>query len=339
MEMKRWVVLALVLAAPACGFDWNGRADSEHFEARRQPITIGSGHPLATARALRLAARQAATDPRLAGTFRSVLRADPAGADALADGAPLLQTVLFGSWLNEVNTALDGDTAITALGGLYLSHSYRAFLEHRRHSLPWTPDTGSSSSNPLHSMAITAKTHPVPPDRSFEAIHDHLESALAEAIGELASGDDAAWRAGLLALGSVFHTVEDSAVGATPAARARVPQCVPGDGHGVLAVTAHGLQVVALSSNAWFDHRRAMHRRLDDLYRLDADGDRERSIRALYGDFDPALANARVMIGVLEAIRAGEPAAAAAHRLVETLLWPRWAAPADRVPLPACPGR
>src|SRR5262249_35798623 len=161
-------------------------------------------------------------DPRMAAAFRAVFRADPADPSSVADAAPLLQTVLFGSWLNEVQTGLDGESRIGILEGLYLSHDYRVYLDHQRHSTGWSADTGVSSCNPLYSMAVTSHTHVIPQEASFAAINVHLESALSESIRQLRrarNGERDCWRSGLLALGSVFHTVEDSAVGATPAAR------------------------------------------------------------------------------------------------------------------------
>src|SRR5688572_14118361 len=92
------VVALVVRIRDAEAFDWNGKTVTHLIDLADGRMKITSGHTLATARAFRLAMQDSSAAPAL----RRVLGPDPA-----RDSSDALQTVLFGSWLNEVRTNLD----------------------------------------------------------------------------------------------------------------------------------------------------------------------------------------------------------------------------------------
>ncbi len=301
------------LARPAAAFDWNGETTGHEVGLLwSNKMSIESGHPLATARAFAIAdGIEWAKRP-----LERVLGTGYVGHDSDA-----LQAVLFGNWLNEVNTNLDiGSSEDWSLEGwwnwltglatnTWLRLRYGKYLDGRVHSETWSKDTGYASSNFKHSMLVTAQDGSLSQDHSFDLIEEYatwsawyatMNLAIAtkarEDGGLSAEDTDLYWLSGLRHLGSIFHGIEDSAVACTPPAQALVPSCLPGDGHGVVASTSTGhWQVVALSDEHWYERKRtfwtAIHGLLDDLYRQD-------NLDAVYGQFDPAISNGEILAHV-----------------------------------------
>src|SRR5688572_4633696 len=106
--MARTSVAVFAVVSLLCGtahaFDWNGRTVAHELDVLDGRMKIESGHPLATARAFRQARASADADAsgRTAAALEFVL-----GKDYADDRSDALQTVVFGSWLNEVRTSLD----------------------------------------------------------------------------------------------------------------------------------------------------------------------------------------------------------------------------------------
>lgn len=375
--MKRWwmglVMLGAALAAtPAHAFDWNGKTATHELDVFDGRMRIVSGHPLATARAFRLAAAEGAGDAETMAALEALY-----GSDLATDRSDAMQTVLFGSWLNEVRTNMDmGGSLPMEWAARYLRWRYARYLDGRVHSDRWEADTGYSSSNYQHSMMVTSidPAQQLTQDDVFALIQEYVQWALVAAVmnlivaqqglaeGSLDEDDaDLNWVSGLRYVGSIFHLIEDSSVSCTPQAQELVPSCVPGDGHTIIDADAEGRwQVVTLSDNHFYERHTESgdkpHGLLDDLYR-------EETIDAIYGDFDPALVNARLLVRVARAVRAasaelsgiplydaaGEPnaefdsvafhlARVASEEIWDEVIGPRYAAPEDRQALPPLPG-
>ncbi len=361
------LTLAAITRAPdATAFDWNGKTTTNELDTLDGRIKIVSGHPLATARAFRIAAQ----DGDAAAAMRRVY-----GTDLTSDRSDVLQTVLFGSWLNEVRTELDmGSGGPLDWASRYLGWRYRKYLDGRERSDRWGEDTGWTSSNYQHSMVVvsTDPARPLGQDDSFDLIEEYTYWATTAAILNLivatkgradaslsADQIDLSWVSGLRYVGSVFHIVEDSSVACTDAAKRHVA-CVVGDGHGIVAKTSSGhLQVVALSSSDWWvredEAGHKPHGELDGLYRGEL-------VDEVFGDNDPALTNARYLAAVGKAVDAavdqladvpmfepdGSPSdafdarafslAVDAARAIHPLITARYAPVAERQRLPAVPG-
>ena len=360
------VIASLTRVPVADAFDWNGKTTTHELDVLDGRMKLVSGHPLATARAFRIAAQDAAS----AAAMRRVY-----GTDLTSDRSDTLQTVLFGSWLNEVRTELDmGSGGPLDWATRYLGWRYRKYLDGRERSDRWGEDTGWTSSNYQHSMVVVSSdpARPLTQNDSFDLIDEYTYWATTSAILNLivatkgradASLDsdaiDLGWVSGLRYVGSVFHIVEDSSVACTDAARRHV-HCVPGDGHGIVAKTSSGhLQVVALSSSDWWVREDEAgdkpHGELDGLYRSDLVSD-------VFGDNDPALTNARYLTAVARAVDAavdelagvplfnpdGSPndtfdarafsLAVAAAREIHPLVTARYAPVGERQRLPGVPG-
>jgi uncharacterized protein (TIGR03382 family) len=360
----------LVAQVPdAAAFDWNGRTVTHEVDLLDGRMKVQSGHPLATARAFRLAAQDASALPAL----RRVL-----GADFVDDDSDSLQTVLFGSWLNEVRTNLDmGGSKPLEWAARYLEWRYRDYLEGRENSDRWQEDTGWTSSNYQHSMLVTSidPAMQLTQDHSFGLIEEYTFWASTAAVmnliiatkgaeeGSMSAEDvDLSRISGLRYVGSLFHIMEDSSVACTPVAQRHVPNCLPGDGHGLIERTRTGkLQVIALSSTGWYEREPERgpkpHGALDDLYRPELIGE-------VFAEIDPALTSSGILISVTRAVdqalteladvplyladgspnpmfdaRAFMISAAAGRDIEERLIRPRYAAIEDRKPLPPIPGR
>jgi hypothetical protein len=316
-------VAALAVPTTTLAYDWNAKTVAHELDILDGRMDVVSGHPLATARAFQLAAGAAEQDPALATAMTFTLSSpvfEPQWesmrpADLADDRADGLQTVMFGSWLNEVRTALDmGDPNKPdwrdplAWVASAMAWRYADYLEGRERSDRWSEATGYSSNNFQHSMQVTSSDPSVivTPDDSMDLMEEYLAWALHQGtfqlllakktqleIGPTDPDIDDNWVSGLRRIGSVFHAIEDSSVSCTPAAQEHVPVCIPGDGHTLLAKVGGDTQVVALSDNVYYE--RAVpdgskpHALLDGLYQEDL-------VDEVYGDFDPALVGATVLI-------------------------------------------
>lgn len=142
------VLASLVLASPAQAFDWNGKTVTQLVDLWDGRFEIRSGHPLATYRAFQLAAQ----DPDALAAMHRVY-----DDDLTSERSDAIQTVLFGGWLNEVNTNIDmGGSKPLEFAANYLAWRFRHYLDGREHSDRWQKDTGWTSSNYLHSMVVTS---------------------------------------------------------------------------------------------------------------------------------------------------------------------------------------
>ncbi len=299
------------LAPSAHAFDWNGRTVTHELDVLDGRMAIESGHPLATARAFRLARAEADADTtgETAAALAFVL-----GDDFVDDRSDALQTVLFGSWLNEVRTSLDmgaTDTGFDPLGwaAKFMRWRYADYLDGREKSDRWSRSTAYTSSNYQHSMLVESSdpAEVIGQDHVFDVLDEYsfwamnaaalnLIVAKKGALEESMSAEDIdlAWVSGLRYVGSVFHLVEDSAVTCNAAAQRHVPICIPGDGHTLVAVVDGRPRVVALSDNAHYE--RAVdgdkpHGELDGLYQ-------DELLAEVYGDFDPALATSQILVRI-----------------------------------------
>jgi hypothetical protein len=305
------VATLTVLAPSAHAFDWNGRTVTHELDVLDGRMAIESGHPLATARAFRLAG--AAADADATGETAAAL-AFVLGDDFTDDRSDALQTVLFGSWLNEVRTSLDmgaADSSFDPLGwaAKFMRWRYADYLDGREKSDRWSRSTAYTSSNYQHSMLVESADpfETIGQDEVFDLLDEYsfwamnaaalnLIVAKKGAIEESMSADDIdlAWVSGLRYVGSVFHLVEDSAVTCSAAAQRHAPICIPGDGHTLVAQVDGRPRVVALSDNAYYE--RAVdgdkpHGELDALYQ-------DELVAEVYGDFDPALATSQILVRI-----------------------------------------
>ncbi len=332
MKMRIGIALMatfLASASPAHAYDWNAKTVAHEVDILDGRMQIESGHPLATWRAFEIAVLSAGDDPALAEALVFTLSSpvyepewtamDP--EDLLDDRADGLQTVMFGSWLNEVRTALDMDDPDTpdwrdplAWVASAMAWRYGDYLDGRERSDRWTEATGYSSNNYQHAMQVTSDdpTVTITPDDSMDLMEEYLTWALHQGtfqlllakktqleVGPTDPDIDDNWVSGLRRIGSIFHAIEDSAVSCTPAAQRHVPVCVPGDGHTLIAQVGDSRQVVALSDNVYYEREVeggvAVHGLLDGLYTREL-------VTEVFAEFDPARVNAEVLIGVSQRV-------------------------------------
>ncbi|MBA3455988.1 MAG: hypothetical protein H0T42_23015 [Deltaproteobacteria bacterium] len=286
--------------AKAEAFDWNGKTSLAEFDFGN--FETDSGHPLATFRAFAIA--HAAP-----GAYAFLARVLGPGFED--DESVPLQAVIYGSWLNEINTNLDGDGFSMRVLAQLLAARYSAYLDGRTHSEDYTAATGYSSSNYTHSMMVTSTTRSISQNEIFDRIQQYIHSSTTDAIleliiatkakeqGTLSASEIARHRtAGLHSIGSVFHIIEDSSVTCSAGARAKV-SCIPGDGHVVTGNTSAGTRVVTLSDNNFYErvdeHGDHPHEALDALYRPE-------NISSVYGDRDPALTTSRYLVDIVRSV-------------------------------------
>lgn len=331
----RWtIVAALAVAAglqpgDAEAYDWNARTVAHELDILDGRMRIESGHPLATFRAFELAVSLSEDDPDLAEALTFTLSSpvfeteweSMTTDDLLDERADGLQTVMFGSWLNEVRTALDmGDPNTPdwrdpmAWVASAMAWRYSDYLDGRERSDRWSEATGYSSNNFQHAMQVTSSDPSVvvTPDDSMELMEEYLTWAIHQGtfqlllakktqleIGVTDPDIDNNWVSGLRRIGSIFHAVEDSSVSCTEAAQRHVPVCVPGDGHTLIADVGGIRQVVALSDNVYYERETAdgskAHALLDGLYQKDL-------VDEVFAEFDPARVNALVLTEVSTAV-------------------------------------
>ncbi len=360
-------LLSCLVSSQAAAFDWNSHTATHEIDLLDGRMKIQSGHPLATFRAFELASQRADARGALSYTL---------GSNWPHELSEPLQTVLFGSWLNEVNTSLDmGGSKPLEWAAALMGWRYSKYLGGRERSDRWTEDTGYTANNFQHSMLVTSSAPGADnsQNNTFRIMEDFYYASARKAVYNLIvalkaredgsmSDDqiDIEWVSGLRFVGNIFHSIEDSSVNCSEAAQTIVPTCLPGDGHGVVKVTSSGhRQVVSLSNNTWYDRSDANgvhpHGLLDDLYRRE-------NLQTIYGDFDPAITNSQILITVAKAVRDGvfdlegvaifnsdgtvnaafqtkanEVAMAAANEVMGHIRW-RYAPEAERQEMPPVPG-
>jgi hypothetical protein len=89
-------------------------------------------------------------------------------------------------------------------------------------------------------------------------------------------------------LGGVFHLVQDSSVACTDKMKLIIPDCIEGDGHGIVRNIGGRYQVVALADDEVYQARKDFHGKLDNVYRPE-------NIEKVFGSFDPAIAGAHIL--------------------------------------------
>jgi len=232
------------------------------------------------------------------------------------------------------------------------------------HSQWWTAETGYTSANPIHSMLASAKDLPhlnkwvFTQKHSWDVMTDFVKAMLKDAVKQLraekdATTDTANWLTGIKRIGSVLHTMQDSACACTPKhwtlytqftgtykIDKAVKDCIEGDGHGVLAKHGGRYVVTGLSDGIFYDQRHDYHAKLDQLYnpqhvlsiaqllnahtRPDINDLYEADPKILFGDNDPAYDGANLIQGVLDAIDTVTDPAVVAAQLTDLHFIPRF---------------
>mgnify|MGYP001598031325 CR=1 FL=1 len=363
-RLARLAVVASVFAAPltASAFDWN--AETGFFQwllGRQGYFTPASGHTLATACAFDEVSKRASADPALKSALeRALTTKAPNGMNQIQYSVPY-QLVTFGNWGNEIftNSSLEG-RASHEDAGAFLSGRYHKWLESAGAKKVYMGAAeeggGYSSTYYLHSQHIDGKTH----DESFSAIEKHVKGALAASITNLRAADannqplpnftggfkglnpkDCNERCkGIAFLGTVFHAIEDSSASCSDAVQVALkakglPPCLQGDGHTIVDWTAAGRpQVVTLSNDEFYQGRTDMHGNMDGLYESCDTKNFSFEKNGTSFDFNPKLLNASILGEVSKSIGTTETPEAAANRIWNELVSPRFASPSDRQPMP-----
>jgi len=297
----------------------------------------------------------------------------------LADQSDFVNALVYGNFMNEVRVNIDGEGSYT-LSGMAVSLR-KAWLPNADispngiNSEWWSAATGYSSANPIHAMLQEAK--PADPkytqQRSFDLMVAFVKKALTIAVTELRAakgkGRTAGWLRGVRYIGSVLHTIQDSAC--TCSSRHRTIQpvaaqwkndvylgkldlvrtCVPGDGHSVVERQGSRFLITGMSNTAFYDARHDWHAQLDMLYengrllpisklveagQLAEPEDRKRLNAAydsdgtvLWGDNDPAYDGGNLIIAVAEYANGNMDPATAAAQMCVKYLQRRYIGPAN----------
>lgn len=316
--MGAGAVLMLSVPQNAGAYDWNGKTVTHELDVLDGRMDVESGHPLATARGFELAVELGADDPT--GQTDAAM-SFVFGSDFVDPRSDAVQTVLFGSWLNEVRTSLDmgdPDSFLDPLGWAaeFMGLRYGNYLDEREKSDRWSESTGYSSNNYQHSMMVASvdPAEEITQDDVFDLLEEYTFWAITSASfnlmvakkGELEGSldpDDAdlSWIAGMRYIGSVFHLIEDSSVTCSNASQELVPSCIPGDGHTLVERRDGRPMVVALSNNEYYErvdeHGDKVHAQLDGLHQ-------EHLIDEVYGDADPALDTSQILVIVARGVDA-----------------------------------
>jgi hypothetical protein len=331
------------------------------------------GHNLATRRGMDYAVLKARTDQRLAQDLTMLFGEsldNLYGQDGFA-----FQKILWGNFSNEIQTMCDAPEGAENILAKYMSSPVgygprtNVVGPDGRHSRYWTPETGYTSSNLIHSMLVSSNNkslneHSYRQEDTLKIIkgssstkgsylerlvraminlvdaqraeNDKIyvveESLKEEAKALLRFGGyiekdfkgynsywfNSKYEFALRDLGSVFHTLQDSAVACTPMARAvttvdAVPKCVEGDGHSVLKNFGSDSQpdwkIISLSDGDWYARDGGQHAGLDNLYQpanlvTVEDLVQNRNVNEkVYGSFDPAIAMGEIIVQIARDVR------------------------------------
>jgi len=316
--------------------------------------TNPGGHNFATRRAVDFAIVKAKADKSgsLKAQIQKILRSSL--DDLWKDKEGTVKAVshlVFGNFQNELRVNIDGDGLLdgTAAAALLIRTMYGSDPDislNGKSSKWWTKATGYSSANPIHAMlASDDKTPSVyTQHRSYNLMVEFVKEMLTDAITLLrkerdGTGDTTDWAKGLKRIGSVLHTIQDTAVTCTPKhwkltgfSLRTARDCLPGDGHSVVEFFPKQgrWKITAMSDGVFYAKRHKYHAALDDIYEpgrvLDIDilvASKTRneineaytqSTTALWGDLDPAYDGGLLLLDVIGAAYngVGTPAALAA---------------------------
>lgn len=142
--------------------------------------------------------------------------------------------------------------------------------------------------------------------QSYRAVIRFLRTIRKAYTGANTHYKDSRYEYALRDLGSVFHTIQDSSVACTEAARSakkNPAECVVGDGHGILEKIGNEWKVVSLSDGAWYARKDGKHAELDNLYQPENLATVEELVngtldKGVYGSFDPALPVGNILLDV-----------------------------------------
>lgn len=277
--------------------------------------------------------------------------------------------LLYGNFQNELRVNLDAESGMAAAGAWAIWGTFRNDPEIARpdgkRSHYYNPATGYSSANPIHSMLQSSK-NPVAnaatwtQQQSMGVLLSFAKRALTEAITLLKADDGkitvatrksypAGWAKALRLIGSVFHTIQDSACACTTShweswAPKAVQDCIAGDGHGVLVYDgARKLWLVTgLSDSIFYDNRLHFHEVLDQQYvptqvltipellkTRAAIDDAAKRQKKLFGSYDPAIGGGHIILDVMAAVASNKAAATSADEIVRNRVASRYVAPSQ----------
>lgn len=129
-------------------------------------------------------------------------------------------------------------------------------------------------------------------------------------VGDNSHYVDSRFEFALRDLGSIFHTIQDSAVACTDAAKTAAvdpaKNCVAGDGHSVVEKVNGKWKIVSLSDQAWYVRKDGQHHQLDNLYQpgnlASVEELAQGSEKGVYGSFDPALPVGEILLEVAQEV-------------------------------------
>jgi hypothetical protein len=323
--------------------------------------TYPGGHNFATRRALDYVIGKARADTKLATVVTKYLHGS---LDALykdQDTQPTAAKMLvFGNFQNELRVNIDGEGSVAvSLGATLIRQAFGKDKEvtlDGSHSEWWNRNTGYSSANPIHAMLVSSTDKKENVNKYTQAYSYNTMVAFARRMAEQAitllrkeksaTTDTDNWKKGLRSIGSILHTIQDSACACTPKHMKvkSVEGCIEGDGHGVLAFfpTENRWKVTGLSDSIFYDQRHDFHAALDSLYdpehtlptdtlvkatsRKAINDEYNKNANYLWGDNDPAYDGGNLILEVIKAIDTTENAGLAAQRLVKSYLEDRFVA-------------
>jgi len=335
----------------------------------RNPInTNPGGHNFATRRAVDFVLAKARAHTDVAAKVTKILRASLDNLDKDKEGTEkAVSHLVLGNYQTELRVNIDGTGAGPALAALAIRRYYgtdREVTPDGTHSAWWKAETGYASANPIHAMLeatsdATKNANTYTQKNTYDLMVTFAREMITDAITLLTqekdgTGDTANWAKGLRRIGSVLHTIQDSACSCTPrhwtikvgfnrySSEAYAATCLFGDGHSVVKYVPelNRWMITAMSDSTFYNSRHGYHASLDTLYEpgrvLDISvlaGAANRAAinvaydntpTALWGDNDPAYDGGYLLLDVISAAVAGSDPASTATKLVQKYLEARY---------------
>jgi len=279
-----------------------------------------------------------------------------------------VQMLVKGNFENEVRVNIDAEGSLKLWG---LAQKLRLewlpdtdLSPDGTHSEWWTSATGYSSANPIHSMLAEAKpsdpkyTQQYSFDKMIEFTTKMIEQAITLLRQEKGKGITNDFKKAVRSIGSVLHTIQDSACACTPRhwtiQKQDVPtehgvyasklqharNCIEGDGHSVMQKVGDRWLVAAMSDTKFYDGRHDHHAQLDTLYangrvipisdmvnfksRKDINDYYDSHNHALWGDNDPAWDGAKLIMAIARAANTNQNVQGAANNIVSAWVTNRY---------------
>jgi len=336
------------------------------------------GHNFATRRAVDFVIAKAKGNALWAEYVNLIYQTSLVDMEKDKDGtSDFVKTLVYGDFQNEVRVNIDGEGSMTlSTMALALRRSWlpdKDLSPDGVHSEWWTAATGYSSANPIHAMLQEAK--PADPQYTQARSYDQMVTFAHEMIGQSikllrrskGKGPTADWKRALRLIGSVLHTIQDSACSCTPrhwviqevAQQYKndvylgklniVRDCIPGDGHSVLTKQGDRFLVTGMSNTDFYDSRHDYHAQLDMLYepgrvldiatlaaaktRKDINDAYDQQTTVLWGDNDPAYDGGMLILNIARLALTTQQPYAAAIDLTTTYLEGRYIA-RDQLKMP-----